>query len=90
MKVKKIPMRTCVVTKEKLPKVELIRVVRTPEGEIVIDEKGKINGRGAYLKKDLEVFKKAKQNKILNKHLEVEVPDSIFDELGSMINEQEK
>ena len=64
-------------------------MVRTPEGNIVIDESGRANGRGAYLKKDLEVFKKAKQSKILNRHLEVEVPDSIFDELGSMINEEE-
>ena len=88
MKIKKIPMRTCVVTHAKLPKSELIRVVRTPEGEIIIDEVGKANGRGAYLKKDLEVFNKAKSSKILNRHLEVEVPDSIFDKLGSMINEE--
>ena len=88
MKVKKIPMRTCVVTKEKLPKKDLVRVVRTPEGSVIIDETGKSNGRGAYLKKDLEVFNKAKSSKILNRHLEVEVPDSIFDKLGSMINEE--
>lgn len=85
MKIKKIPMRTCVVTKEKLPKQELIRVVRTPEGEIIIDEKGKANGRGAYLKKDLDVFAKAQKSKILNKHLEVEVPDSVFEELNNLI-----
>lgn len=90
MKTKKIPMRTCVVTHEKLPKKELIRVVRTPEGNIIIDEVGKSNGRGAYLKKDLEVFEKAKKSKILNRHLETEVPDSIFDELGSMIKNEEK
>ena len=48
MKTRKIPMRTCVVTREKLPKGELIRVVRTPEGEVIIDETGKANGRGAY------------------------------------------
>lgn len=88
MKVRKIPMRTCVVTHEKLPKSELIRVVRTPEGEIIIDEVGKANGRGAYLKRDIEVFNKAKSSKILNRHLEVDVPDSIFEELGSMINEE--
>ena len=81
MKVKKIPMRSCVVTHEKYPKQELIRVVRTPENNVVIDEKGKLNGRGAYLKKDLSVIEKAKKNKILNKVLEVEVPDSIFVEL---------
>lgn len=89
MKLKKIPLRTCVVTKEKLPKKDLVRVVRTPEGNIIIDETGRANGRGAYLKKDKEVFNKAKNSKILNRHLEVEVPDSIFDELGSMINEEE-
>ena len=81
MKQKKIPMRTCIVTKEKLPKNKLIRIVRTPDLNIVIDETGKKNGRGAYLKKDIEVYEKAKKTKILNKHLEIEVPDSIFDEL---------
>ena len=49
MKVKKIPTRSCVVTREKYPKGELIRVVRTPEGNVVIDLTGKQNGRGAYL-----------------------------------------
>ncbi len=81
LKQKKIPMRTCIVTKEKLPKNKLIRIVRTPELNVVIDETGKQNGRGAYLKKDIEVYEKAKKTKILNKHLEIEVPDSIFDEL---------
>ena len=56
---KKIPMRSCVVTGEKLPKKELIRVVRTPEGNVVVDESGKANGRGAYLKKSIETFDKA-------------------------------
>ena len=81
MKQKKIPMRTCIVTKEKLPKNKLIRIVRTPDLNIVIDETGKQNGRGAYLKKDIEVYEKARKTKILNKHLEIEVPDSISDEL---------
>lgn len=85
MKVKKIPMRTCLVSKEKCPKKELIRVVRTPEGEVVVDETGKVNGRGAYLKKDLEVFKKARTSKVLNRHLETEVPDNIYDELENLI-----
>ena len=53
MKVKKIPMRTCIITQEKYPKKELIRVVRTPNKEIIVDITGKANGRGAYLKKDL-------------------------------------
>lgn len=78
-------MRSCIITKEKLPKKELIRVVRTPEGEIVIDEIGKANGRGAYLKKDIEVIKKAKNNKVLNRVLEVEVPDSIYEKLEEIV-----
>ena len=53
MKLKKIPMRTCVVTREKLEKKDLVRIVRTPEGTVEIDLNGKKNGRGAYLKKDL-------------------------------------
>ena len=82
---KKIPMRTCVVTKEKLPKKELVRVVRTSEG-VIVDLTGKVNGRGAYLKLDRDVFLKAKNSKILDKHLEVSVPDSVFDELNKLLN----
>ena len=82
---KKIPCRTCVITKEKLPKNELIRVVRTPEGNIQIDETGKLNGRGAYLKLEETVIDKAKTSKALNRVLETEVPDSIYEELKSLI-----
>ena len=85
MKIKKIPLRTCVITHEKLPKQELIRVVRTPENTVVIDETGKTNGRGAYLKKDIETIQKARKNKILNKHLEIEVNDEIFDKLEELV-----
>ena len=82
---KKIPMRTCVITGEKLPKKELIRVVRTPEGNVIVDETGKANGRGAYLKRDIETFEKAEKSKILNRKLEVEVPASIYEELKSKV-----
>ena len=82
---KKVPCRTCVITKEKLPKNELIRIVRTPEGNVVIDETGKQNGRGAYLKLDVNVIDKAKSSKVLNRVLETEVPDSIYEDLKSLI-----
>lgn len=85
MKTKKIPLRSCVITREKLPKSELIRVVRTPEGKVVIDSTGKMNGHGAYLKKDLEVFEKAKKGNALKHHLEVEIPESIFEELKELV-----
>ena len=65
MKVKKVPLRTCVITKESLPKQELLRIVRTPEMEVKVDETGKLNGRGAYIKKSLEVLEKDKKSKLL-------------------------
>ena len=85
MKVKKIPMRLCVITKERLPKQELIRVVRTPNQDVIVDVTGKANGRGAYLKKDLTVFEKAQKNKILDKILEIEVKNEIYEELKKLI-----
>lgn len=83
---KKIPMRSCVITKEKLPKKELVRVVRTPEGNIEIDETGKLNGRGAYLKKDIEVIKKARTSKVLDRILEVSIPESVYEKLENILN----
>lgn len=82
---KKVPMRSCVVTGEKLEKKELIRVVRDNTGKVFVDVSGKANGRGAYLKKDTEVINRARKNKILNRRLEVEVPDSIYEEILNMI-----
>lgn len=87
MKNKKIPMRSCVVTREKYEKKDLIRVVRTPEGEVKIDLTGKMNGRGAYIKKDLSVVDKAKKSKVLERHLEVVVPDTIYEELKNIISD---
>lgn len=81
MKPKKIPMRTCVVTHKKYPKKELTRVVRTPEGNVIVDETGKANGRGAYLKLSKEVIEKAKNTKVLEKHLEIKIDDSIYEQL---------
>lgn len=86
MKVKKIPMRTCVVTKEQCAKKELIRVVRNNEGVVSVDTTGKAPGRGAYLKLDKEVILKAKKTKALDNKLEVTVPDEIYEELLNLIN----
>jgi len=83
---KNIPLRKCVVSGEKLPKKELVRVVRTPEGEVIVDLTGKANGRGAYLKKDKDVILKAKKTKVLEKHLEAQVNDSIYDSLLELLN----
>ena len=85
MKTRKEPMRMCVVTREKTHKMNLIRVVRTPEGNIIVDQTGKANGKGAYLTKDLEVINKAEKNKILDRVLESDVPESIYEELKNLI-----
>ena len=82
---KKIPTRKCLATNQIFPKSEMFRVVRTPSNEVVLDITGKMNGRGAYLKKDLDVIKKCQKNKILNRRLEVEIPDSIYEGLVKMI-----
>ena len=85
MKTKKVPLRSCVITKEQLPKQELLRIVRTPEGEVKVDETGKLNGRGAYIKKDVSVLEQAKKTKILEKRLEVEIEDSVYEEIKNII-----
>ncbi len=86
MKVKKIPMRTCVVTKECLPKKELLRIVKTKEGMVKADETGKLNGRGAYIKKDIETLDKAIKTKALERHLETIISSDVYDEIRKIIN----
>lgn len=86
MKEKKIPLRTCVVTKEQRPKKELIRVCATKEGVVSIDLKGKAPGRGAYLILSKAVIEKARKSKALDKKLEVIVPDDIYDALLGLAN----
>ena len=86
MKNKKIPMRSCVVTREKLPKSELLRIVRTPDNNILVDLTGKLNGKGAYIKKDSIVVDKAKKSKILDRMLDTTIPDSIYEEINEIIN----
>lgn len=88
MKQRKIPLRSCVITREKLPKQELLRVVCNKEGDIKVDITGKMNGRGAYIKKDLDVLEKAKKSNQLARCLEVEVPEAIYQELEDIIKKQ--
>ena len=87
MKIKKVPERTCIVTHDKCMKKDLLRVVRCPDGTVKVDLTGKMNGRGAFVKKDLEVIEKARLSKVLDKHLEVNVTDDIYDEMKRVIGE---
>ncbi len=82
---KKIPMRTCVVTGEKLPKKELLRIVKTPENEIKIDDTGKMNGRGAYIKRSIEVVDKAEKSKALEHHLECTINSEVYEEIRNLL-----
>lgn len=85
MKNKKIPLRTCVITKEKLPKQELIRVVKDNENNVFIDLTGKSNGRGAYIKRDINVLDTAIKTKALSRQLEIEISDEVYEELRKII-----
>lgn len=80
-KVKKVPIRRCLATNQPFPKQEMFRIVRTPDGAVIIDDTGKANGRGAYLSKTKEAIMIAKSKKLLDKQLEVAVSEEIYDEL---------
>ena len=83
--VKKIPLRKCVVTQERLPKKDLLRIVKNNEGEVFVDLSSKANGRGAYIKKDIDVLETAIKNKSLERALECEIPANVYDRIRKII-----
>ena len=83
---KKIPMRRCLATNESFPKKELLRIVRTPEGEVKVDLTGKLNGKGAYISKSKEALQIARNKNVLNRALETEVPEEVYNEIERIIN----
>ena len=78
-KQRRIPERRCVGCGESFPKRELIRIVRTPEGEVTIDFTGRKNGRGAYLCMSLACFKKARKSGRISKALETPITDELYE-----------
>ena len=78
---KKIPQRQCMGCRERREKRAMIRVVRTPEGEVTLDFSGKKNGRGAYLCPNPDCLKKAIRSKSLDRSLEVTIPQEVYDRL---------
>ena len=78
---KKIPQRQCMGCRERKPKRDMIRIVRTPEGVVTLDFGGKMNGRGAYICPDSECLRKVQKSKALERSLEVPIPDEVFDRL---------
>ena len=83
---KKIPMRRCLATNESFPKKELLRIVRTPQGEVKVDLTGKLNGKGAYISKSPEALAIARKKKVLDRALEMEVPEEIYEEIERVIH----
>lgn len=83
---KKMPMRRCLATGASFPKRELLRIVRTPEGEVKVDETGKLNGKGAYISKSIEALTILRSKKLLNKALEIEVNEEVYKEIENIIN----
>ena len=86
-KVKKIPIRQCAGCGEHFPKKELIRVVRTPEGEIKLDFVGKVSGRGVYICPKAACFKKARKTRRIERELECQIPEEIYDSIEKKIEE---
>ena len=88
---KRVPLRKCLGCMSSFPKKDLVRVLKTPEGEVIIDLSGKKSGRGAYICKDKACLKKAIKAKRIQSNLEIEIPDAIYLELEkelSLANEQ--
>lgn len=83
--VKKIPLRKCVVTQERLPKKDLLRIVKNNEGEVFVDLSSKANGRGAYIKKDVAVLELAMKNKNLERALECSIPETVYERIRKVI-----
>ena len=81
MTAKKIPMRMCVGCSQRKPKTELIRVVRSPEGEISLDFKGKKPGRGAYVCRSIDCLRAARKAKRLERSFACAIPAEIYDRL---------
>ena len=78
---KKVPLRMCVVTRNREDKRNLLRIVKDQENNVFVDVTGKQNGKGAYITKSKEVLEMAKKNKALDRALECEVPESIYEEI---------
>ena len=78
-RVKKIPMRQCLGCNEHKPKIELLRVVKDPHGEISLDFTGKKSGRGAYICHDVTCLKTARKSRRIDKNLECEIPEEVYD-----------
>ncbi|MBO5424280.1 MAG: YlxR family protein [Lachnospiraceae bacterium] len=79
---KQIPLRQCTGCRQMMPKNELVRVIRTPEGEVKLDKTGKMNGRGAYMCSNINCFNQAVKSKGLSRALKIDIPEDIYEAIG--------
>lgn len=89
-KVKKIPMRQCLGCNEHKPKRDMLRVVRSPEGEISLDFKGKKSGRGAYICRDIKCLRRARKSRRIDRNLECEIPEAVYDAMEQELESYEE
>ena len=90
MKQKKIPMRKCNGCGEQKPKKELVRIVKSPEGEVSLDITGKASGRGAYICNNADCLQKARKSHRIDKAFEIAIPDTVYEQMLTEISKDEQ
>lgn len=90
MKNKKVPMRQCVGCRELRNKKDLMRILRTPDNDVIFDDTGRMNGRGAYICPSVECLKKARRTKAIERSLDISIPDEVYDAIERQMSELDK
>lgn len=90
MKNKKVPMRQCVGCRQLKNKKDLMRILRTPDNNVIFDNTGRMNGRGAYICPSVECLKKARKTKAIERSLDISIPDEVYDAIERQMSELDK
>lgn len=90
MKNKKVPMRQCVGCRELRNKKDLLRILKTPDNNVIFDDTGRMNGRGAYICPSVECLKKARRTKAIERSLDISIPDEVYDAIERQMSELDK
>ena len=90
MKYKKVPMRQCVGCRELRNKKDLMRILKTPDNNVIFDDTGRMNGRGAYICPSVECLKKARRTKAIERSLDISIPDEVYDAIERQMSELDK
>ena len=90
MKNKKVPMRQCVGCRELRNKKDLMRILKTPDNNVIFDDTGRMNGRGAYICPSVKCLKKARRTKAIERSLDISIPDEVYDAIERQMSELDK